>query len=78
MARELRTQPYRCEEVLERAAARGWVARTEKETWVLARDAGSIRLADLYQEFVFDSAAVGVAEADLGLSLQEYAVRGKG
>ena len=78
IARELRTQPYRCEEVLERAAARGWAARTEKETWVLARDAGSIRLVDLYQEFVFDSVAVGVAEADLGLSLREYAARGRG
>jgi hypothetical protein len=43
---------------------------------VLARDAGSIRLADLYQEFVFDSVAVGVSEADLGLSLQDYAARG--
>jgi membrane protein len=78
MARELRTQPYRCEEVLVRAMARGWVARTEKEAWVLARDAGSIRVADLYQEFVFDSVAVGIAEADLGLSLREYAARGKG
>jgi membrane protein len=78
IARELRTQPYRCEEVLVRAAARGWVARTEKDGWVLARDAESIRLADLYHEFVFDSDAVGVAESDLGLSLQEYAARGKG
>ncbi|HUQ25802.1 MAG TPA: YihY family inner membrane protein [Burkholderiales bacterium] len=78
IARALRTQPYRCEEVLVRAAARGWVARTEKDGWVLARDAESIRVADLYHEFVFDSGAVGVAESDLGLSLQEYAARGKG
>jgi membrane protein len=78
IARALRTQPYRLEEVLERAAARGWVARTEKDGWVLARDASAIRLADLYREFVFDSEAVGLPEADLGLSLQEYIVRGKG
>lgn len=78
IARELRAQPYRCEEVLMRAAARGWVARTEKESWVLARDAESIRVAELYQEFVFDSAALGIAEADLGLSLREYAARGRG
>jgi membrane protein len=78
IARELRTQPYRCEEVLVRAAARGWVARTERDGWVLARDAGSIHLSDLYHEFVFDSAALGIAEADLGLSLREYAARGKG
>jgi membrane protein len=78
LARELRAHPYRLEELLVRAADRGWVARTERDGWVLARDAESIRLADLYHEFVFDSAAVGVSEADLGLSLQEYADRGKG
>jgi membrane protein len=78
LARELRAHPYRLEELLVRAAARGWVARTEKDGWVLARDAESIRIADLYHELVFDSAAVGVAEADLGLSLQQYANRGKG
>ena len=78
LARELRTQPYRLEEVLVRAMKRGWTARTEKDGWVLARDAGSIRVADLYQEFVFDSAAVGVAESDLGLSLRDYAAKGKG
>ena len=78
LARELRTQPYRLEEVLVRAAKRGWVARTERDGWVLALDAASIRLADLYQEFVFNAEAVGVAEADLGLSLQEYAAREKG
>ncbi len=77
IARELRTQPYRCEEVLVRAMKRGWAARTEKDRWVLARDAASIRVADLYQEFVFDSAAVGVAESDLGLSLRDYAAREK-
>jgi membrane protein len=78
IARELSTQPYRCEEVLERAGARGWVARTEKDGWVLARDAETIRLADLYHEFVFDSAALGISESDLGLSLREYAAGGKG
>jgi membrane protein len=75
LARELRAHPYRLEELLVRAAARGWVARTEKDGWVLARDAASIRVGDLYHEFVFDSAAVGVPEADLGLSLQAYADR---
>ena len=78
LARELRAHPYRLEELLVRAEARGWVARTERDGWLLASDAESIRIHDLYQEFVFDSAGVGVAEADLGLSLQEYANRGKG
>ena len=39
--------------------------------------AAAIRLADLYREFIFDAEAVGVAEADLGLSLQDYLARGK-
>jgi len=78
LARALRAHPYRLEELLVRAAARGWVARTERDGWVLALDAESIRIGDLYHEFVFDSAAVGVSEADLGLSLQEYAAREKG
>ena len=78
IARRLSAQPYRCEDVLVRASLRGWVARTEKDGWVLTREADSIRVADLYQEFVFDSAALGIAEGDLGLSLREYAARGKG
>ena len=78
LARELHTQPYRLEEVLVRAAERRWVARTEKDGWVLARDAGEIHLGDLYRAFVFDSEAVGVAEADLGLSLRDYIAREKG
>ena len=77
LSRELRTQPYRLEQVLVRAAACRWVARTEKDGWVLARDPASIALSDLYREFVFDSEAVGVAPADLGLSLQDYITRGK-
>ena len=78
LAREMRTQPYRVEQVLVRAARRGWVARTERDGWVLARDPATIVLTDLYRELVFDSEAVGVAEADLGLSLQQYIARGKG
>jgi len=78
IAYELRTQPYRVEEVLVRAAASGLVARTEKDAWVLARDADAIRIADLYHEFVFDSAKLGITDADLGLSLREYAARGRG
>jgi membrane protein len=78
LAHEMRTQPYRVEQVLVRAARRGWVARTEKDGWVLARDPASIPLSDLYRELVFDSEAVGVAEADLGLSLHEYIARSKG
>ena len=70
---QLRLMPHRCEAILERSRARGWAARTERDGWVLARDADTIRVADLYQCFVFDPQATGVSEADLGLSLREYA-----
>jgi membrane protein len=78
IARELRLQPYRCEEVLERAAALGWAARTDKEGWVIARDAAAIRLADIYREFVYHAEAVGVPDSDLALTLREYSGREKG
>jgi membrane protein len=77
LAHEMRTQPYRVEQVLVRAARRGWVARTEKDGWVLARDPATIPLTDLFRELVFDAEAVGVAEGDLGLSLQQYIAKGK-
>ena len=70
---QVRLMPYRCEAILERCRALGWCARTEKDGWVLARDAQAIALADLYRAFVFDAEAAGVREADLGLSLKEYA-----
>jgi membrane protein len=77
LARRLRLLPERCEEMLERARAIGWVARTDKEGWVLSRDPSAIRLGDVYRTFVFDADAVGVPEADLGLSLRDYLGREK-
>jgi len=77
LARQLRMLPDRCERVLERAARRGWVARTEKDGWVLARDAAQIRINDVYRAYVFDPDAVGVPQADLGLSLQDFIAREK-
>ena len=72
LARELRMLPDRCEAILERAAARGWAARTEGgDGWVLARDAAAILIGDVYRAYVFDAEAVGV-QPDLGLSLREY------
>lgn len=75
LARELRILPDRVEEILERAKALGWAARTEKDRWVLARDPSSITLADVYRTFVFDADAVGVPETDLGLSLRDFLQR---
>ncbi len=71
----LRLMPHRCEEMLERCRGHGWTARTEKDGWVLARDAATIGLEELFRTFVYDAGAAGVPLADLGLSLKEYAER---
>jgi membrane protein len=75
LARRRRLLPERCEQILERAAALGWAARTERDGWVLARDAAQIQVADIYRAFVFDADAVGVPQADLGLSLRDFVQR---
>jgi membrane protein len=74
LARELRMLPDRCESILERAATRGWTARTETDGWVLARDATRIPIADVYRAYVFDAEAVGV-HPDLGLSLHDFVAK---
>ena len=77
LARQQRILPDRCERILERAAAHGWVARTERDGWVLARDATKISVAEVYRAFVFDADAVGMPDTDLGLSLRDYLGREK-
>jgi membrane protein len=73
IAKEVGLLPHRVEEILDRAAALGWVASSQKETWLLTRGAGSIRLEDVYRGFVFDPESIGVSERDFGRSLQEFA-----
>lgn len=72
IARETGMLPYRAEMVLERGAALGWTAKAEKENWLLARDAGSIKVDDVYRAFVYDAQNGGVSDADLELSLQQF------
>ena len=72
LARYVRLLPYEAEGLLERAARCGWAVRAEKDGWVLARDADAIRLDELFREFVYDEAAVGVPRGDFGLSLREF------
>jgi membrane protein len=74
---QLRLMPHRCEAVLERAARLGWAARTERDSWVLARDADTIRIADLYRAFAFDAETWGIADADLAHTLREFASKEK-
>lgn len=73
IAAELRVLPYRVEQVLERAAKLHWAARAGRDRWVLARDAASIPLGEVYKAFAYDAEALGIGEGDLGLSLGAYA-----
>ena len=59
VAAQARVMPHRCEVALERCAGLGWVAKTEKDGWVLARDADTIRVADVYRAFVLDPEVTG-------------------
>jgi membrane protein len=77
ISNQLRVMPHRCEAALERAARLGWTARTEKDGWVLARDADTLRVADLYRAFAFDAETWGIADDDLALTLREFATKEK-
>ena len=77
ISRELRIMPHRCEAVLERAARLGWVARTEKDGWVLARDADTVGVAEIYKAFAFDADTWGITAEDLALNLADYSMKEK-
>ena len=61
--------PERCERVLERCATLGWAARSERESWLLARGAGAIRVADVVGAFAID---VGAMRAQASPALAEH------
>jgi len=77
MSRALRIMPHRCEAVLERAARLGWAARTDRDGWVLARDADLVRLSDIYKAYAFDAETWHIDPADLALNLKEYSMKEK-
>jgi len=58
IARRAKLPPERCEHVLERCAAQGWAARTDRDNWLLARDANSIALAQVVRAFAIDAEAL--------------------
>lgn len=68
-----RVVPHRCESVLERARDLGWTARTERDGWLLTRDADGMTLDEIYRAYVLDPESSGVRDVDLGLSLRQYA-----
>jgi membrane protein len=77
ISNQVRVVPHRCEAVLERAGRLGWTARTDKDGWVLARDADDLRVADLYRAFAFDAEAWGITDVDLSLTLRQFASKEK-
>jgi membrane protein len=77
ISNQVRVMPHRCEAVLERAGRLGWTARTDKDGWVLARDADDLRVADLYRAFAFDAETWRITDADLDLTLRQFASKEK-
>jgi membrane protein len=77
ISNQVRIMPYRCEAALERAAKLGWTVRTDKDSWVLARDADGLRVADVNNAFAFDAEKWGFDERDLKLTLREFAAKEK-
>jgi membrane protein len=72
---QARIMPYRCEAALERAASLGWTVRTDKDSWVLARDADALRVADVYEAFAFKAETWSFDERDLKLTLREFTAK---
>jgi membrane protein len=68
-ARRAKLPPDRCERVLERCAGQGWAARTDRERWLLVRDADTIALAAVVRAFAMDAEALR-ADAPPGLAAQ--------
>ena len=63
----------RCEAVLERSAQLGWTARTDRDGWMLARDADALNVRELYRAFVFDAETWDLGKLDFEQSLRQYA-----
>lgn len=58
IARRAKVPPERCERALERCAAQGWAARTDRDRWLLVRDADTIQLGAVVRAFAMDPDAL--------------------
>jgi membrane protein len=59
LARSTAVAPEVADRLLLHMQARGWVAKTGADRWMLARDSEEIRLVDLAQAYVLDPATAG-------------------
>lgn len=75
ISNQVRVTPYRCEAALERAARLGWTVRTDKDSWVLSRDAGDLPLSEIYRVYAFDADAWGITRDDFNKTLKDYAMK---
>ncbi len=66
LAAEAKLAPESCERLLEHMRHLGWAARTSGESWVLARDASELAVADVFRAFAFDPDAAPEAAERLG------------
>ena len=77
ISNQARLMPHRCEAALERVARLGWAVRSERDGWVLARDADTLGVADIYRAFAFDAETWGIGDGELKRSLREHATEEK-
>ena len=59
--------PEQCERLLERMERIGWIAHASGHSWVLARGAESLAVADVYRTFVMEA---GSLRADAGAEMR--------
>ena len=59
--------PEQCERLLERMERSGWIAHASGHSWVLARGAESLAVADVYRTFVMEA---GSLRADAGAEMR--------
>ena len=59
--------PEQCERLLERMERLGWIAHATGHSWVLARGAESLAVADVYRSFVMESRSL---RADAGAEMR--------
>jgi membrane protein len=69
----VRLMPHRCEAVLERAVRLGWTVHGDKDSWVLARDADTLSVDDIFRAFAFDAETWSFDKAHLKQTLRESA-----
>ncbi len=72
IARRAKLPPERCERVLERCAGQGWAARTDRDRWLLVRDADTIALSAVVRAFSIDD---DVLRAEAPAALAEQLLR---